>query len=261
MNETTAAQVKTLRALPACIDCFSPRNPPSGKSQSAADNVMTCNECAQIVLGWTEESFRSVLETQRTTKANIHLSDSEINELTAGNKLDRLVAEHVMGWHEDQQIPHGWSPSKNVTDAEVVFDQMKSVFGLKRSILAKSVDGRYHLVYFGSYSSDGLTPEEAICKAALLAVVNIRREKGEYDAHNSGILCDVMNKKMLSDYEIDSLKAGKELDALVTEHVPGSYECVSPGEWAPSARQADAKIISERIEPVFGLRARRMQEG
>lgn len=113
----------------------------------------------------------------------------EILAMEPGKELDTLIAERVMGWKKggvgwDTNLTHWvagflcihevskWSPSTDISAAWEVFEKFDTPF-VKKNFDVNDED--YFLCKIGGDIVFGKTAPEAICKAALLAVL----EEGE----------------------------------------------------------------------------------
>jgi hypothetical protein len=128
------------------------------------------------------------------------LTREQVLTLPVGRDLDVLVAEHIMGWKpwrspvarlldepdcwetDDPECPSvrrsGWCPSADIAAAWDVVRKMRS--GGRTFLLGDRVGGGVVASFSRgtvdrNFKADGSTDEEAICRAALLAVTEGRR--------------------------------------------------------------------------------------
>jgi hypothetical protein len=120
----------------------------------------------------------------------------EILALEAGQDLDRLISIHVMGFeirkeyladqsyheyyyregykYENVNYPDEWQPSRFIDVAWEVLEQFKQYTVMKAAGWEKEYDCRIWVGITGDqWSVQAKTAPEAICKAALLAKLNL----------------------------------------------------------------------------------------
>ena len=127
------------------------------------------------------------------------MTRDEVLAMKPGRELDALVAEKVMGWEYfpaqatgmfvrlgyffdpvSGEAHHHWSPSTDISAAWEVVEKMSEQWPQYQ--LAKIEDGWSVMWGFDGYGwpeATGKTAPEAICKAALLAVMDGKDESGE----------------------------------------------------------------------------------
>jgi hypothetical protein len=102
------------------------------------------------------------------------MTREDILAMPAGRELDALVAEKVMGYKYTSDFDRLFKPSTDISAAWEVVEKFNTYRMQKlRDNDHRLVDGKVHQCFLGKNGNCayGHTAPEAICKAALLAVL------------------------------------------------------------------------------------------
>lgn len=135
----------------------------------------------------------------------MNITREEILAMPAGAEMDAMIAEEVMGWHlvveedtnwkrywhdDENHYQHMaakdgdnygdgedfhlifWHPSQSILWAWDVVERLDSSFSLARAWLLEDANWKGYSFWVGGVSAFGETAPLAICRAALLAVID-----------------------------------------------------------------------------------------